>query len=180
THPPKHGRHGRHQSRNQGVQVLQPVPDAYREHPMRLVAHPVSSDEDVEHLRRIRNACAEFMTEATDQLSPEDQANWWAVTKTKPNTIRPFLYSFKDSSEWVGYGLARIRNDVWVVTGGLLPEYRAKGLGYEVFSHLLSVTGLPCRLDVHADNIAGYKTYQRLGFKEVSRFTHKGIKIVHM
>ena len=54
-----------------------------------------------------------------------------------------------------------------ILTGGLLPDYRDKGLGSTLFKFLVDNCNkqLPIRLEVLKSNIRAFKTYEKLGFK---------------
>jgi len=57
--------------------------------------------------------------------------------------------------------------DEFLLTGGLVPEYRDKGLGKVIFKFLVDQChkSLPIRLEVLKTNTRAYKTYEGLNFK---------------
>jgi hypothetical protein len=42
-----------------------------------LIMIPVKTESDVETLRQIRNVCKNFMTRHTDEITYEQQQNWY-------------------------------------------------------------------------------------------------------
>ncbi len=90
--------------------------------------------EELETLRLIRNECRFFMTRHTSEIQPEEQKWWWDHIKKEDYTV--FLY-YVDKVP-VGYGLIRVENGVSWLTGGLREAYRGKGLGRQIFIHLIT------------------------------------------
>ena len=86
--------------------------------------------------------------------------------------MRPYLFQNTETSEVIGFGLIKLEAEQTVayVTGGLMPDYRGKGIGKLLFMSMLS--SIPTRtkvikLDVFKDNISAIKTYHKLGFETV-------------
>jgi GNAT superfamily N-acetyltransferase len=133
----------------------------------------VESLAQVENVRLIRNACRAYMTRHTESIGPAQQVEWW--THLDRSTNKLFIYDVEGQEEGIvwradaGYGLCRLIGDGWWVSGGLGAEWQGKGLGKQLFGHLLSVTGKPCWLEVLEHNTRAYNTYKRLGFVETGR-----------
>jgi ribosomal protein S18 acetylase RimI-like enzyme len=145
-----------------------------------LAFKPVRDLLDVEAMRVVRNACREYMTRDTKEITPAAQAAWWAnLTAGDPDfeTWKPHLVW--DGSTVLGYGILwhgeRVQARQWAVwlnawwlTGGLLPGVRGKGYGRWLFERLIELAGDHAWLEVRADNIRARMLYESLGFKFVS------------
>ena len=164
-----------------------------------LILRPIQDALDIEAMRLCRNACREYMTRGSDEISQSQQQAWWSrMTSTDPDfsTWRPFLAW--DGSTVIGYGIvwhgAHVLRDpnpalpgaerqAWL-TGGLLPQFRGRGDGRWLFERLVeharAFCGLPCWLEVRLDNYRARSLYARLGFVEVTRLNRNGVAIAVM
>jgi ribosomal protein S18 acetylase RimI-like enzyme len=124
----------------------------------------VRSDTELQAVRRIRNTCRAFMTRNTEEISEEQQRDWWA--KRDP-TIRLVLFGV--GADEVGYGLLRTEHERPWLSGGLSPEWRGRGLGEQLFRALSCAAGMPCMLEVLESNARAHKIYERIGFRELRR-----------
>lgn len=136
-----------------------------------LIGAEVVTSADVEWMRQIRNSCRKFMTRSTAEILEIDQALWWKSIDKKTN--QTFLFWISEHNKPIGYGIVRRSEGKCWVSGGLIPEFRGKKLGVQLFEFLKDRAGVPCWLEVLHDNIAGIKTYERLGFQKM--FTSGGI-----
>jgi ribosomal protein S18 acetylase RimI-like enzyme len=129
--------------------------------------HRVTADE-IETLRGIRNSCRSFMTNNQEYINEEEQSQWYRNLDTEVNRV---LLVMIDSVP-VGYAIIAIDGDRAWLTGGLLPEFRDRGLGRELFKDLSAVAinlgKTPC-LSVLLNNHRAIRVYQKLGFVECSR-----------
>ncbi len=120
--------------------------------------------EDCERMRKVRNACREFMTNDNSEISHERQKDWFK--NLDRNFVIPFLVETKEEApSIVGFGIIRFKNDRYWLTGGLLPEHRGKGFGEQLFRLLIDETSLPVWLEVLEDNLPAMKLYHKLGFR---------------
>jgi ribosomal protein S18 acetylase RimI-like enzyme len=85
-------------------------------------------------------------------------------------------------SEPIGFGVVRLIDGKYWLTGGLLEKERAKGYGQILFQKLVEVTpSNEVWLDVLTTNKVGQHVYQKLGFREVERSKKdKGKKLIIM
>ena len=132
--------------------------------------HHVTGLEDAERMREIRNSCRQFMTRNTLEISFDEQKMWFL---TLENTTRPYLLAVDVAGQpKVGYGLIRRIDDRYWISGGLLPEWRRKGLGKRLFADLARIINVvekkTCWLEVRASNTLAQRLYQSLGFEFVS------------
>ena len=132
-----------------------------------LVFKRVTTPAEAEILRTIRNECRTFMTRNTDEISPEQQQEWFKTAFKKYELYIAYAVESGACVVNAGYGLIHVNSDEYLLTGGLLPDYRDKGLGSTLFKFLVDNCNkqLPIRLEVLKSNIRAFKTYEKLGFK---------------
>ena len=135
---------------------------AIQEPKRRLVAKRPNCFNDLESMRLIRNSCREFMTHNTSFITQEQQFQWWEYVKDQWT----YLYLDLDDTP-IGYGLVKKEENKMWVSGGLLPEYRGKGFGRELFEHLTWACEGDAWLEVKEDNLLARKTYVDLGYIEL-------------
>lgn len=147
-----------------------------------LVFVPLKSESDVELLRNLRNECRNFMTRSTDEISHQQQLNWYKNLNTNKNKLF-LLYRVYEGVCFdinaVGYGYIRIEDDHILLSGGLTAKERGKGYGQFLFHNLILQSkkiGLPIKLEVLKTNSIAFSVYSKLGFK----FTGDDGKIVTM
>ncbi len=120
---------------------------------------------DAEILRRIRNSCRLFMTRHCDEISSQQQREWWANLNHDIN----WAYLLCEQGMPAGYGLIRwVEGEPWL-TGGLLPEFRDRGLGRHLFTRLKEMAGPVSYLEVRTDNDRAHALYCSLGFRELKQ-----------
>lgn len=127
---------------------------------------------DFETMRQIRNQVRDFMTKDTAEISAEQQQRW-SRDPTIGFTTVPYLYLLLPATR-VGYGIRRqdpITADRWWLTGALLEQYRGRGLGEQLFRHLIAdlPAGAGAALEVRISNLPARRLYEKLGFVEIQR-----------
>lgn len=115
---------------------------------------------DAEALRRIRNACAEWMTGYPYRLTAEEQRRWWAGAGRRQSAI--WLFDAPGDGP-VGFGLLRMRGR-WEATLGLLPEWRGRGHGTAIYRHLVAHCPGDLYVDILLTNAASAQAATRAGF----------------
>lgn len=129
----------------------------------------VTRIEQAQEMRVVRNACREFMTGDQHEITPDEQTAWFAsLPPLQDETVLPFLYRPRRAPT-MGYGLIRLIGDRWWVSGGLLPEYRGKGYGTDLFWELTAYVHAKRQtswLHVFEDNLVARRTYTKLGYVE--------------
>jgi ribosomal protein S18 acetylase RimI-like enzyme len=131
-----------------------------------LVFKRVTTLAEAEILRTIRNDCKDFMTRSTDYITPEQQAEWFKTAYKKYELYIAYAIEHGVVAVNAGFGVIHLENDQYLLTGGLTPDYRDKGLGTQLFKFLIDNCNkqLPIRLEVLKTNTRAFKTYERLGF----------------
>jgi len=141
----------------------------------------VDTPYKAESLRLIRNECRAFMTNNTEEISPEQQQSWYESLDRSQMIPYLFVESFDGVCFLpVGYGMLRSVDGITLLTGGLKENQRNKGIGVELFLCLIDqakeVFDQPIHLEVRLDNPRAQKLYQNLGFEPLY-FTDE---IMHM
>jgi GNAT superfamily N-acetyltransferase len=122
--------------------------------------------DDAEHMRIVRNECRDYMTRNTAEIDRLRQTLWWRQLDRR--TMFPLLFWIGPRA--VGYGLVRVLDGKWWVTGGLIPDAREQKLGRELFEALFErVGGTEIWLEVRSTNTRARKLYTRLGFEIVEQ-----------
>lgn len=132
---------------------------------MNLEPKEVETRYDVGLLRMVRNACAQWMTRHRDIISIEQQQLWWKTLNRE--TWKVFIYWCGNMI--VGFGILRLEDGKYWVTGGLIENVRGHGLGRELFTHLINLVKDDIWLEVLETNKIAHKLYMKLGFVETGR-----------
>ena len=132
-----------------------------------IVFKRVTTPAEAEILRTIRNKCREYMTRSTDYITPEQQEEWFKTAFRKYDLYIAYAIEHGVCIVDAGFGVVHKNEDEFLLTGGLVPEYRDKGMGKLVFKFLVDQChkSLPIRLEVLKTNTRAYKTYEGLNFK---------------
>ncbi len=131
-----------------------------------LVFKRVTTPAEAEILRTIRNDCKDFMTRSTDHITPEQQAEWFKTAFKKYELYIAYYIEHGVIAVNAGFGVIHLEDEQYLLTGGLTPDYRDKGLGAPLFKFLVDNCNkqLPIRLEVLKTNTRAFKTYEKLGF----------------
>lgn len=133
----------------------------------------VTRADQAETMRQIRNTCLPFMTGDQRHITAAEQLAWFESIKDSEDVL-PFLYEANPRGPIAGFGLVRIDKPrgYWVVSGGLLPEFRGRGLGHDLFWELTDYIHRATRqtawLDVFEDNISAVIVYRKIGYRDVA------------
>ena len=132
-----------------------------------IVFKRVTTPAEAEILRTIRNKCREYMTRSTDFITPEQQEEWFKTAFRKYDLYIAYAIEHGVCIVDACFGVVHKNEDEFLLTGGLVPEYRDKGLGKVIFKFLVDQChkSLPIRLEVLKTNTRAYKTYEGLNFK---------------
>jgi len=126
--------------------------------------------DDAEGMRIARNDGREFMTRHPFEISREEQAHWFTTlerTTTIPFVARILPHPMPPDDACIGYGLVRLIDGQWWLSGGLRKPYRGKGYGKILFAELTKRVHdkhKPAWLEVRKDNEPAFRTYRSLGF----------------
>ena len=132
-----------------------------------IVFKRVTTPAEAENLRVIRNQCREYMTRSTDFITPAQQEEWFKTAFRKYDLYIAYAIEHGVCIVDAGFGVVHKNEDEFLLTGGLVPEYRDKGLGKLIFKFLVDQChkSLPIRLEVLKTNTRAIKTYEGLDFK---------------
>ena len=132
-----------------------------------IVFKRVTTPAEAEILRTIRNKCREYMTRSTDFITPEEQEEWFKTAFRKYDLYIAYAIEHGVCIVDAGFGVVHKNEDEFLLTGGLVPEYRDKGLGKVIFKFLVDQChkSLPIRLEVLKTNTRAFKTYEGLNFR---------------
>lgn len=135
-----------------------------------LVFKRVTTANEAEMLRVIRNQCKDFMTRSTDEITPEQQQEWFKTAFKKYELYIAYAIEHGVCIVDAGYGLIHLNDGEYLLSGGLVPGYRDKGLGSVLFKFLVDNCNKqqPIRLEVLKSNTRAFKVYEKLGFKTYS------------
>ena len=124
----------------------------------------VTTPAEAEILRTIRNECRTYMTRSTDYITEEQQQEWFKDAFRKYDLYIAYAIEHGAVIVDAGFGVVHKNEDEFLVTGGLLPQYRDMGLGKVVFKFLVDQchSSLPVRLEVLKENTRALKTYEAL------------------
>lgn len=132
-----------------------------------IVFKRVTTPAEGEILRTIRNKCREYMTRSTDYITPEQQEEWFKTAFRKYDLYIAYAIEHGVCIVDAGFGVVHKNEDEFLLTGGLVPEYRDRGLGKVIFKFLVDQChkSLPIRLEVLKTNTRAFKTYEGLNFR---------------
>ena len=132
-----------------------------------IVFKRVTTPAEAENLRVVRNQCREYMTRSTDFITPAQQEEWFKTAFRKYDLYIAYAIEHGVCIVDAGFGVVHKNEDEFLLTGGLVPEYRDKGLGKLIFKFLVDQChkSLPIRLEVLKTNTRAIKTYEGLDFK---------------
>lgn len=129
----------------------------------------VTKSSEAEILRTIRNQCKNFMTRNTEEITVEQQQEWFKNSYKKYEIYIAYALEHGAVIVEAGYGLIHTNDNEYLLSGGLTQEYRDKGLGSFLFKFLIDNCNkqIPIRLEVLKTNLRAYKVYEKLGFETI-------------
>ena len=133
--------------------------------------HPITKLEEAQVMRTIRNECREYMTKDTSLITEERQEEWF--NGLDKDRIKMFLmYKCHNSTliDTIGFGYCCYTGDEVYVTGGLTKDYRDKGYGKTLFTHLVETAksfNTRITLEVLNTNTRAKRLYENIGFHSI-------------
>lgn len=131
----------------------------------------IKNENDVESLRLLRNECRSFMTRNIENISYEQQKNWYSnLDKDKNKLFLVYQVYFGVAISVIGYGYIRNENDCCLLSGGLSYNSRGKGYGSILFGFLVEHAkklNKPIKLEVLKTNMIAFSIYNKLGFRVI-------------
>lgn len=108
----------------------------------------IANEQQVELLRRVRNATASGFSHDNTQISEIAQRAWWVVNR---RSVRAWLYYH--AGTLVGYGMLRqIPDGTWWNSLAVLPRYQGHGFGSTITHDLLQQSDEPVYASVRENN----------------------------
>jgi GNAT superfamily N-acetyltransferase len=169
-----------------GARVVMPqvTPIALSINPVLL---PLTTLRQALALAQVRNSCAAFMTNNAQLISPLQQARWFtrrywpaiqqAMALGELPAYRVWLIVAGDEADTgntppiLGYLGMAMSDDGYLITEGLAPAARGKGLGTWLLHHALNEQNWfddkPIWADIFDHNAASVKLHQGFGFTPV-------------
>jgi RimJ/RimL family protein N-acetyltransferase len=138
-------------------------------------ARAVKTLEDVEMLRQIRNSGRQWMTRHTEEISPEQQRDWWKDACHDPS-LDVWLFSVAQTD--IGYGLLRIESGREWCSLAVLPRYQGQGYGTQIYRWIALSTTADVWAEILADNTASIKACLNAGY-QVAYAMDKHAVLVH-
>lgn len=128
---------------------------------------------DAEAMRIVRNECREFMTRSPLEISRDDQISWFQALDRA--TATPFIGVAGSKAFPMAYGLIRLIDNKWWLSGGVRTNWRGVGYGRLLFVELTKRVHAMRRdawLEVRKDNERAIRLYQLLGFSYANEDEH--------
>lgn len=147
---------------------------------MRLSFIHVSTWTQAIILLDVRNACREGMTHTTEEITIEQQEEFWRKELVPGHRYECYL--LMDESRPVGYGLLKWDGERYWMTAGLTPKYRGQGLSRLIINFITEMghrEGREVWIDVWDDNLALIGDI-RNGFEFVNSQAQPDGKILHV
>lgn len=133
---------------------------------LRLTARLIETDLDVEILRQIRNACREGFSFDNSEISPEQQAKWWASMRDR---FKGWLY-YDSGGVYVGYGALRCaEDDLWYSSVAVLPEQAGRGYGGAITADVIRRVDFEVWATARLDNPAAMRLHRAVDWDEIAR-----------
>jgi hypothetical protein len=127
---------------------------------------PIRYPEQVETLRRLRNATRQGFSTVNVEIGMADQQRWWAAMQGK---VLGWLYE-DELANVVGFGLLRQSEDGrWWTTVGVLPEYGGLGYGSAITHDVVRKAPGVCHATARLDNPAAQRLHRPEDWEEVGR-----------
>lgn len=137
---------------------------------MHITSNPVTTDEEVEAMRLIRNAGRKWMTHNQGEISPEKQREWWRHARTlSTDDFSAFIY--RADKAIVGYGLLvrmeQAKSTLWVSLA-VAPDHQGRGYGTCIYEDLkIRCPDEPIYAEVYHGNVASLSAALKAGYKKI-------------
>lgn len=129
---------------------------------MMLEVRHVTTEDDVEVLRLIRNSGRQWMTRDTSEITPEQQRIWWEHLDHA--ACKAWLFSIARTD--IGYGLARLEGGRAWCSLAVLPRHQGQGYGTHIYRWLaLNQQGWDMWAEIYADNTPSLRAALSAGYQ---------------
>jgi len=133
----------------------------------------VTTDDDVETVRLIRNSGRQWMTRDTAEISREQQRVWWS--NRSPDLK---LWLFSEALTDIGYGLLRYDHGRLWCSLAVLPQHQRQGYGTAIYRYLALATNEDVYAEILADNTPSIRACLRAGY-QIAYAMDKHAVLVH-
>lgn len=129
-------------------------------------------------VRRLRNSCAQYMTNARKQIGRWTQLQWYLRhyrRDLKKGRFRVYLFLQADRS--VGYGALMLKGDELHVTECVAAERRGCGLGTSILDQLIAIARRERRdlvAEIWSSNRPSIGLHEKAGFDLVTIRENRG------
>ena len=143
----------------------------------------VENIDQAQEMRACRNQVRSFMTHNTEEITPEQQVEWYENEYLPANKAGDiFGYVVREDGEPLGYGIISKRDGRYWVSGGLIAAARGKGIGHFLFEEMTMRIHEDLRseeawLDVLNSNEHARSLYEKLGYVAVSSTTELTVMV---
>ncbi len=138
----------------------------------------VTSLPDALAVRRLRNSCAQFMTNARDPIGWWPQVRWYVRHYRRAlREGRYRVYLFSEAREPVGYGALQLKDGQLLVTECIAAGHRGRGIGTQILEQLIAIArreGLDLVAEIWTSNRPSIRLHENAGFALASTLTHDG------
>ncbi len=147
-----------------------------------VVLQPVETLTQALQVRRLRNACREYLTNCQDHIGFFQQLLWYFRTyrpALRDQTYRLFLIFDKHDLP-VGYGALALKEDELKVTECVAPEYRGRGFGRMILNHLIDIAAQEKRdlvAEIFTANLRSIALHEKARFRHDSTKSSRGKEI---
>jgi ribosomal protein S18 acetylase RimI-like enzyme len=105
---------------------------------------------------------------------PQDAWPFWDIfgALTLPQTVRLKAVANGGLVGFIAMDIRQRKKESWIMTVGVLPEYRHQGVASALIARAEMETGMKViRLQVRVSNVAALRLYQQLGYVEYDRWS---------
>jgi RimJ/RimL family protein N-acetyltransferase len=124
-------------------------------------ARRVTTLDEVEILRQIRNSGRQWMTRHTAEITIEEQQAWWRTAVHDPSLD---VWLFRVAETDIGYGLLRIEKGLEWCSLAVLPRYQGQGYGTQIYRWLALSSDQDVYAEILADNTPSIRAALKAGF----------------
>lgn len=121
---------------------------------------PITTLEQAQILREIRNELRQYMTRDTKFITPDTQAQWFKTYILSDGAA----YLYRNEYDCiVGYGYVRVVDDKAWGSLAVKPEFQGRGYGTQIYKHMIAIAG-ELWIEIYADNVESLGAAVKAGF----------------
>ncbi len=129
-------------------------------------------------VRRLRNSCARYMTNARDPIGWWAQVRWYLRHYRRALRARRYrVYLFLEQRRPVGYGALQLDEDRLLITECVATEQRGRGIGKAILNELIAIArreGRDLIAEIWASNQPSVGLHEKAGFILEKTLDHHG------